>query len=799
MDNNHVLRAERAIDTLYSWLFNTRPFSTPPSAASQAASVASPYIASFLHSDKIDTPYFSDNNLDGRYSRNLLSTLSQFFLYPGRLWGQWSPDATLDSFLWNYTPDIYALQKRLGLETLSETYNIDPRIILSILVQLLLLLLLMTCVVMGASNSFRGADYSGCKTDPTVTTSKAEGDAASKKTLRKDNLKGENDNGRAANSGVKDSDRLKQDISRSHLIGNNQDLSSWSALIGSAGFFSGQMTDYKPIDVYATKKSIPSRVEQEKTEDNSWGSKIGALGFFKGDTSNHKPYKHLAGKDLGQLLDRNRALVQDASTTFTLVDKHISYADMVKKPIAGARATEKVDQANEKNIPITSEDGSKIKLDAAEESKAAKAKGSVVHSSETLRTHSPQPNGSSKESDRPEISLSPARQGEDHESTSIGGRDLGSRILGYAQSSHFLRHVDILSGGILGTAIATVAVLATTAETTARLIKENLPNTVVDFTEELKDSFDRALQAELPEYSSESDDETWVIHQVVSQILQEDSQAATSFKSASTKSPTDDISSAAASTQTTCSQPRAYATYARVAAAGIALAEERELFGDNISVGSNLTKVNAAAVAGEDEPSEDGSVTVSGAASPAHVEVNPPLGSCSTDTDTAHRLRDFRLKEDDGAEADDDEPQAKHTHDDNYKDDTEGEGHDYDEDTGDDDNVDDGSVHEHHIKHGWDEENTGDDDNVDDGSVREHHIKHHHHHHGHHTHHLVVHPHDDIDIILKSHHNLVGQQPQTPEAIRANAENEQSAQDYTVDEQGNKVDERRDSGFDMLC
>ena len=209
MDNNYVLQAERAFDTLYSWLFNTRPFSTPPSAPSQTASAASSYMTSFLHRDKIDTQYYSDNDLDGRSHRNLLSTLSDFFQYPGRFWGQWSLDTTLDDLLWNYTPDIYALQKRLGLEILSETYNIDLRII----VLSLLLLLLLTCVAIGAINSFGGANYSGRKTDPTLTRSEAEGDAGSRKISKKDKMKGsafsqmkkrENGNGRTANSGVKD-------------------------------------------------------------------------------------------------------------------------------------------------------------------------------------------------------------------------------------------------------------------------------------------------------------------------------------------------------------------------------------------------------------------------------------------------------------------------------------------------------------------------------------------------------------------------------------------------------------------
>ena len=52
----------------------------------------------------------------------------------------------------------------------------------------------------------------------------------------------------------------------------------------------------------------------------------------------------------------------------------------------------------------------------------------------------------------------------------------GSRIWGYAQSSPFLKNVDSISGGLFGTALATVAVLANTAEAATAFVKDNAPH-----------------------------------------------------------------------------------------------------------------------------------------------------------------------------------------------------------------------------------------------------------------------------------------------------------------------------------
>lgn len=51
---------------------------------------------------------------------------------------------------------------------------------------------------------------------------------------------------------------------------------------------------------------------------------------------------------------------------------------------------------------------------------------------------------------------------------------IGSRLWNYAQNSPFIKNVDSLSGGLLGTAVATVAVLANTAKAATTLVKDNV-------------------------------------------------------------------------------------------------------------------------------------------------------------------------------------------------------------------------------------------------------------------------------------------------------------------------------------
>ena len=95
-----------------------------------------------------------------------------------------------------------------------------------------------------------------------------------------------------------------------------------------------------------------------------------------------------------------------------------------------------------------------------------------------LRTRTPRPSGSLKDSDRPKVQHPTTVNLSSHQTTGNIGRDFGSKIFGFVQDSQLLRNMDAISGGLLGSAVATVAALASTAEVTAGAIKNNLPDSV---------------------------------------------------------------------------------------------------------------------------------------------------------------------------------------------------------------------------------------------------------------------------------------------------------------------------------
>lgn len=100
-----------------------------------------------------------------------------------------------------------------------------------------------------------------------------------------------------------------------------------------------------------------------------------------------------------------------------------------------------------------------------------------------LRTRTPRHSGSFQDSDRPKVQhhttrASVATAGSGAKAVGNVGRDLGSKIFGFVQDSQLLKNMDSISGGLLGSTVATVVALASTAEATAGVIKNNLPDSV---------------------------------------------------------------------------------------------------------------------------------------------------------------------------------------------------------------------------------------------------------------------------------------------------------------------------------
>ncbi|KAF9327250.1 hypothetical protein BG006_009406 [Podila minutissima] len=603
--NNLVEQAERVAHIVSEWFsgYQDAPahtthanaedtHTTPSGAASYAASLASSYWNTYVHGEKgnASPPPSSSSFFSSSYS-----SLSSF-----RNQHQWlnDPRAALDSFLWNYTPDLRSLLHRFGLDENSMDMHI---IALAMLLPVVLLLLVMV-FSMGAGhtdeNSHPGLQRH--KVGPAVISGKKEtGKGPSK----------------GKGSGSTSSKTPKSSQTQHKTSGGAQDnigpvipiegntLGSWLALLGSSGFTGAEKLAYKPIDITAAMKELEKEskaLDQHHAEHrSSWSSMMGAIGYAGGEMETHAPYKHLESKHLGHLLgDAARA---HESAVGVPEQRHAkeSVADKVKEDIIGPTAVQhEQDELGLDNQEQEDEDerlqrqeeeamaarliafeeksmaAAKIKADTvkakapskkdAEESTtrptyAAKVKtpmpGAFVEAQANLamdhgtrgKKQVPESDGgsSSRSKPRPLRTRTPLPESSKHkpvaESSSplaLAEGSIGSRLWNYAQNSPFIKNVDSLSGGLLGTAVATVAVLANTAKAATTLVKDNVK--LSDLADDLNDSFEYYMKtdSDTEDLGEISNGDSWGIRQAVGKInkmhdtehlSKEDSQSELSF------------------------------------------------------------------------------------------------------------------------------------------------------------------------------------------------------------------------------------------------------------------------------
>ncbi|KAG0031085.1 hypothetical protein BGZ82_007142 [Podila clonocystis] len=155
-----------------------------------------------------------------------------------------------------------------------------------------------------------------------------------------------------------------------------------------------------------------------------------------------------------------------------------TYASKVKTHMPGAFVAA---EANAADHGTQHELGTTTNRDKKQGSKSDGGSKSTV----PLRTRTSRPE-SSKHKSVAASSSSPA----------LAEGSIGSRIWGYAQSSSFLKNVDTLSGGLFGTAVATVAALANTAEAATTLVKDKVPHKLSGLADDLKDSFEYHMKTD---------------------------------------------------------------------------------------------------------------------------------------------------------------------------------------------------------------------------------------------------------------------------------------------------------------
>ncbi|KAF9967322.1 hypothetical protein BGZ70_009947, partial [Mortierella alpina] len=738
MPNDFATRVKNTFDDLYYRVFDynhqydyqyqsqsqshTQP--TPSAAAvSSAVSEVASYLNSYLRglsSSQIDSlkhggqtvceppanniyhdgaPSFCDSDNVRNSAHHMFSSFFHSLTNPGAMWTHWDPSVTFDNILWNYTPDVHALQHRLGLDHLSETYNIDPKIILLTLALPLILLMLTACALKGADHTSDDDPRSPArKADPhEVAHHKGNQTAETTKQVR--------GAGGSSKASPKKGDHKSNAIS-SHALGGNYSLGSWGAKLGSAGFYGGETMNYKPIDIYAAMKDSTVCRDSDEPEDNSVGSLVGAKGFYGGETLEHPSFKNIAAKGLGNLIHGHAESVQDAAvkTAGSQADLHAATTPTAKKSKKARRAEKaaaakgalysEVEPEGQKGVqepavspsqasaPSLSNEQPSAPSYAAVASPAAtaarEADATTLHGyqegsetvqdvsktqpraavkSKPLRTRTQPPSNTHLKSSEPSKTPAGMYHAHRHQDHTTAGRDLGSRILGFVHGSELLRNMDAFSGGVLGSAVATVAALASTAESTASLIKDNLPDSVTDFTEELKESFDHAMRTgglEGQGILGQSDEgESWGIRQAISQIIQDDDDRAATA-----------AASAAAPTK------KSFAEVAATAGTQASASNSHRM--DDSSVGLADQTLRKASISYADK--------VKSHATGAGAETEVDSESHRKSVHNERENEDYFLEDDSGDDADDD---------------NEGE----DDEDDDDENVDDGSRHTHPAVH----------------------------------------------------------------------------------------------------
>ncbi|KAF9139966.1 hypothetical protein BGX30_007220 [Mortierella sp. GBA39] len=382
-------------------------------------------------------------------------------------------------------------------------------------------------------------------------------------------------------------DRRDRAGTSQYLLGANSGVSSWSALLGSMGFYGGEILDYKPLDILASFKD-GTKTNTENPEKDAVGSVFESMSSLGSEMMKRIPFQHLLDQDIAQLLgsdflDSDHPADEEGSSGVSLdkssnepvhsgdhakakaepeiatqkSSKGAAGSGNLKEPVASDRSVYSVESTkalkSAKKQPATHKhkpERQEQKQDKPEQhiqkqernsgrqsgqgpagpgaDDSIKSSQRAASVSPPLRTRSPRLSGSFKESDRPKvhhltrIPTAAAAKLSNHQTTGNIGRDFGSKIFGFVQDSQLLRNMDSISGGLLGSAVATVAALAFTAEATAGVIKNNMPDSVTDFTDEVRESFDHAMRVQDSSDAEGSNKKAWGVRDAISKIMEDD-------------------------------------------------------------------------------------------------------------------------------------------------------------------------------------------------------------------------------------------------------------------------------------
>ncbi|KAF9550221.1 hypothetical protein EC957_001127 [Mortierella hygrophila] len=382
----------------------------------------------------------------------------------GRFWDLTPTESTLShwkSVLHDYwhsltehslsSPDFWhRLQSRLGIDHLARSWNLEPHIVFLLMLVPLVLLLLSWCLIQGAGNTSEEPHGPGRKSGPTKVGEKdnqgrptyasmvAGGSSPTSNTGKGKKVQGSKKAGAQDNAGS---------IKSQNQLGNDNGISSWSALLGSAGFRGGEALSYKPIDIYAAMKSGKKAIAHTVEGAFAPGHEI------VGSTEAQHEQKEIG-------LDNKEDYIDE----FPAIGEHEHNANLI-------------------------DNGRAFRFGPA-------GPGSNSASNSSAKIRVPRPYGA-KEADR--------HRHQPHKSSSKIEREsapyqrqapqisFAAKLMDFAQENPVMKSLDGISGGVLGAVMATVAAIANTAEAATTSLKENIPSSVDELTHDLRNSFDKAM------------------------------------------------------------------------------------------------------------------------------------------------------------------------------------------------------------------------------------------------------------------------------------------------------------------
>ncbi|KAG0284764.1 hypothetical protein BGZ96_010895 [Linnemannia gamsii] len=381
-------------------------------------------------------------------------------------WHSTSSDSTFShwqSVLINYWhslsgPDFWhQLQYRLGIDDLARSWSLEPHIIFLLLLLPLVLLLLSSCLMLGAGNTSEEPHAPRRKSDPTKVVVKgsqgsssyasvvASGSSSTSNAGKSKKIQGPKKGGAQDDVGS---------IASENQLGNNHGISSWSALLGSTGFLGGEFLGYKPIDIYAAMKSAEKRIVDSAKDVSAPGHDDGIVSNIIEEIVGPTETQH-EQKEIG-------------------LDNKEEYIDNV--PTSDQHNVNQIDKGRASRSGPVGLDGS------ASNSSSAKIRVPRPYGAKEADRHRHQPHMSFR-------NLAPKSAPHQGPQSSFA-----AKVMDFAQENPVMKNLDGISGGVLGAAMATVAALANTAQAATTSLKEGMPTSVDEFTNDLRSSFDKAME-----------------------------------------------------------------------------------------------------------------------------------------------------------------------------------------------------------------------------------------------------------------------------------------------------------------